>query len=115
MADRHTLTSERRAVMSNADDILNRLNALEAENRKLREQLSGKPPEKEITTHVSMWKGHPVIRFEGNFRPFSLGLKKASIVLEKLDDVKFFVDNNRQHVASAPDDDDSSQVPPRSA
>jgi hypothetical protein len=97
--------------MTSNDDILARLNALEEENRRLRAQAAGTSQPKETTTHVTMWKGHPVIRFEGAFKPFSLGLKKASIVLEKLDDVRFFVQNNRQHLEGAPDAD---RMPPKS-
>jgi len=93
--------------MSEMDEIHRRLNQLESENEQLKQQLratatAAKP--KVTTTFVAMWQGHPVIRFEGNFRPFGLGLKKAAIVLEKIDDVKHFVENNKQHLHTAPDD-----------
>ncbi|MEX0727264.1 MAG: hypothetical protein WD065_13405 [Planctomycetaceae bacterium] len=94
--------------MSSNDEILRRLKELEAENAQLRRHINlpGKTETKPTTTHVAMWKGHPVIRFEGAFRPFGLGLRKAAIILEKIDDVRFFVDNNRQHIAGAPDGDE---------
>ena len=95
--------------MSENDEILRRLKALEEENLRLKKQLQTTETPIEVkptTTHVTLWKGHPVIRFEGPFRPFSLGLRKASVVLEKIDDVRFFVENNQQHLAAASDHDD---------
>ena len=87
----------------NDQDILRRLKDLERENARLKNIVSGSPV-KETITHVSMYKGHPVITFSGAFRPFTLGVRKASIVLEKLAEVKHFVENNRKHIASGSDD-----------
>lgn len=85
-------------------DILRRLKDLERENERLKKIVSGNPV-KETTTHVSMYKGHPVITFSGAFRPFTIGIRKASVVLEKLEDVKHFVDNNKKHLKTATDDE----------
>lgn len=85
-------------------NILRRIQDLERENERLKKIVSGSPV-KETTTHVSMYKGHPVITFSGAFRPFTIGLRKASILLEKLDDVKHFVDNNKKHLKTATDEE----------
>lgn len=93
--------------MPDPNDLVQRIEALEAENMRLRQLHGLKDPnaKKPTTSHITMYKGHPVIQFEGAFRPFALGLKKASIVLEKIDDVRFFVENNKARLSTAPDDD----------
>jgi len=91
--------------MSN-DDILARLQKLEEENRQLRAQMEGNSvaPVKATTTYVDIWKGNPVLRLDGNFRPFGIGLKNASIILECIDAVKMFVEQNKSRLASATDE-----------
>lgn len=90
--------------MSTNEEILKRLAALEAENAKLKSQVgSAGPPVKPTMTYVTTYKGHPLLRFEGNFRPFGLGLKKCSLVLERLEDVRYFVESNKNLLASAPE------------
>jgi hypothetical protein len=92
----------------NQEEILRRLTDLERENQRLRQQVqSGQPEKKETTTHVGMYKGRPVISFEGAFRPFTLGIRKASVVLEKITEVQHFVENNKHHLAG----DDGSSGP----
>lgn len=93
--------------MNTPADAQRQLEELRAENDRLRRQVAGQSANhaRETTTRVDLWKGHPVLRFDGNFRPFSIGLKKASIILQKLDDVRFFVENNRSRIAQAPDED----------
>lgn len=92
--------------MSDYETLAKRLQQLEEENQRLKRQVTPteKPP-KPLTTHVSMFKGRPVITFEGPFRPFSFGLKKASAILQKIDDVKFFVQNNINHLNASTDGD----------
>ncbi len=91
--------------MADNDELLRRIQALEAENAKLRHAVGGKDAPKQTTATIGMWKGFPIITFEGNFRPFSIGLKKAAVILDKLDDVRFFVSNNQNRIATAPDED----------
>lgn len=88
----------------NEQDILKRLKELEKENQNLRKAVEGAAKPKETTTHVGMYKGHPIITFEGNFRPFSLGVRKASIVLERVADLEHFVKNNQKF--NKPDEDE---------
>jgi len=90
--------------MAEKDELLRQIKALEAENAKLKQATSGKDTSKKTTATIGMWKGFPVIQFEGNFRPFSIGLKKAAVILEKIDDVRLFVSSNQNRLASAPDD-----------
>jgi hypothetical protein len=94
-----------------SDDILRRLEELEKENLRLRKFVGSGAGEKKTETVVSLFKGHPVITFTGPFRPFTLGIRKASIVLEKLEDVKHFVENNKKHLKSGKDDPDVPTQP----
>jgi hypothetical protein len=97
----HTSPQGGRAV-SEIDNLKKRLTALEQENARLRK---GSGPPKETVTVAGSYKGFPVLRFEGPFRPLTIGLKKLSVSLEKLEDVRFFVENNRHKLARTPDDD----------
>jgi len=90
-------------------DIQRRIEALEKENQRLKDIVAGGLPKpKEITTHVDMFKGHPVITFSGPFRPFTIGLRKASVILLKIDAVKHFVENNKSHLANVGQDEPDS-------
>lgn len=86
------------------DDLKRRLAALEQENARLRKAPSGK---RETVTVAKMFKGNPVLMFEGQFKPFGIGLKKAMAILEKLDDVRFFVENNKHKLSRAADHDET--------
>jgi hypothetical protein len=47
---------------------------------------------KTIYCSIGDYKGHPMISFEGGGgRPFSIGLKKAAVVLASLDHIRDFV------------------------
>ena len=94
--------------MTDTESILRRLEELERENQKLKAKIADNEPQpKETTSHVSMFKGHPIITFSGPFRPFSIGLKKASVILEKIDDVRYFVENNKKYLGVAGDEEPS--------
>ena len=97
--------------MNNEQDILRRLDELERENQRLRKLAGDAAGPKKTETVVSMFKGHPVITFTGAFRPFTLGLRKASVVLEKIEEVKHFVANNKQHLAKTGYDDAEPPAP----
>ena len=94
--------------MTSNYNFLRRLHDLEEENSRLRRQLkaTGQPDPNTVTTHVSMRNGLPVMRFEGAFRPFGIGLRKASIILDKIDDMRLFVESNKQYLADALDPDE---------
>lgn len=78
-------------MSSEIDELRRRLKQLEEENRALRE---GKPFRRSdtVTTRIAMYKNHPVITLEGSSRPFSLGIRKASAIVEKIDDLVAFVE-----------------------
>ena len=71
--------------MPSEDDLRNQLEKLRQENLKLKDQLQEKSTfnttKKVIRYSYGSYKGHPVITFEGPGRPFSIGLKKASVIL----------------------------------
>ena len=81
------------------DNTAERLKKLEEENRRLQSLLaaksSGAAPTKSTTTYVDLWQGKPILRFDGEFKPFGIGWKKASVILECIDALKFFVENNK--------------------
>ena len=52
------------------------------------------PSAKETTITLSEYKGHPVVKFEGNFRPFNLGFGKIRAVLEMADRLKKVMDEH---------------------
>lgn len=98
--------------MTNEEDILRRLGELERENLRLR-KLAGESVEpKKTETYVSMFKGRPVITFTGAFRPFTIGLRKAAIVIEKIEDIKHFVTNNKKYMAAIGEDTEDPPIAP---
>ena len=92
-------------------DVLRRLDELEKENLRLRKLVGPSAGPKKTETYVAMYKGRPTVTFTGPFRPFTLGIRKASVVLEKLDDLKHFVENNKQYLKSGEDDPEHPQSP----
>ena len=90
--------------MNEEDDLKRRIQELERENSRLREKAVAQSPT--ITTRVPTYKGHPVITFEGSFRPFSFGVRKAAAILERIDDVVAFVEAHPATQPSGPDRDD---------
>ena len=87
--------------MADFETMRKRLEELEKENARLKGQRILKKAD--IKAVVGSFKGHPVIKFEGPFKPFTLGLKKSWIVLQKLDDIRAFVEQNKEQLASAAD------------
>jgi hypothetical protein len=85
-------------------ELRTQLEELRQENRKLKVQLQEKTllntSLKTIRYTIGSYKGHPVITFEGIGRPFSIGLKKASVLLACHNEIARFVD---QHNATLSD------------
>ena len=52
-------------------------------------------PGKVIHVSIGEYKGYPTISFDGVGRPFSLGLKKAAVVLQCEELIRDFVATNR--------------------
>ena len=42
------------------------------------------------------FRGHPVLRFTGMFRPFTLGLSKCRAILKTIEKIKSFVETHEK-------------------
>ena len=60
--------------------------------RELEEELARMKGEVVITEEE--YKGHPVLRFSGAFRPFSLGVSKCKVILKSFDQIKSFIEKH---------------------
>lgn len=58
--------------------------------RELEEELARIKGQVVITEEI--FKGHPVLRFSGAFRPFSLGVSKCKLILKSTDKIRAFVE-----------------------
>ena len=101
--------------MGQDEDIKKRLEALERENRSLREAIAhGASSNKTIRCTVGEYMGHPTIKFETGGRPFSLGLRKAAIVLRCIEYVKKVVTQHNGEIKDCEvvdgDDDSHSDI-----
>ena len=43
------------------------------------------------------FRGHPVLRFTGMFRPFTLGLNKCRAILKSIETIKGFVEKHEKN------------------
>jgi hypothetical protein len=48
----------------------------------------------EVVITEEEYKGHPVLRFSGAFRPFSLGMSKCKVILKSFDRIKSFIEKH---------------------
>ena len=70
--------------------LLERLQALEAENEKLKKGQIESPAH--LVVVETDYKGHPMLEFRrGNARPFSMGVKKLEAIQEGWDEVERFL------------------------
>jgi len=70
--------------------LLERLQALEAENAKLKDASIQSPAH--LVVVETEYKGHPMLEFRpGNARPFSMGVKKLEAVQEGWEQVEKFL------------------------
>lgn len=86
-------------------EILKRLKALEEENARLRKGTSSTAV-KPLTVTESEYMGHPTLTFEGPCKPFTIGLKKLSIIKQGLPQVENFLARHSKNngVKSSVDD-----------
>jgi hypothetical protein len=83
--------------MDREEEMRARLEELERENERLKSKLAAGPDAKiPSSATISLYQGKPVIRFAGSFKPFGFGLQKAKVILNHLEDIKFFVENNER-------------------
>lgn len=83
--------SNPRRIMRNDVALQKRIEELERENRALRHAASQPGKRNAIVVTESSYQGHPTISFDGPGRPFTLGLRKAAVVLYCLEEVRQFV------------------------
>ncbi len=69
-------------------EMMKRLKALEEENAKLKKAYTPSAP---LTVTESEYNGYPTLTFEGPCKPFSLGVKKLSIVKQGWPQIEAFL------------------------
>lgn len=84
--------------MKDEDELRKRIEALEQENQALREAASRPGKRNIIVLTEGSYQGHPTINFDGAGRPFTLGLRKAAVVLYCADHVKRFVNRHKGEI-----------------
>ena len=53
-------------------------------------------------TEIGEYKGNPMISIHGGMRPFGFGFRKAELILEVIDDIKVFVEDQRKKRSENP-------------
>lgn len=84
--------------MKDEDDLKKNIEALERENRALRDAVSNPAKRNVIIVSEGSYQGHPTITFEAAGRPFTLGLRKAAVVLYYTEQVKQFVSRHAAEI-----------------
>lgn len=84
--------------MNDEDELRKKIEALENENRALRNAVSRPGKRNVIVVTEGIYQGHPTISFEAGGRPFTLGLRKASVVLYCADLVKKFIGRHNAEI-----------------
>lgn len=80
-------------------EILKRLKALEDENARLRKATVSNVI-KPVTVTEGEYMGHPTLSFEGPCKPFTIGLKKLSIIKEVWPQVELFLERQSKSTTS---------------
>lgn len=77
--------------MTTNDEMLKKLRELEKENERLKKA-------QEIDTNLRVvegeYRGHPILTFHGPFRPFTLGVRKLSIIKQNWPEVENFLNRH---------------------
>lgn len=84
--------------MNEEDDLKKKIEALEKENRALRDAVTNPSKRNVIIVSEGSYQGHPTITFEAGGRPFTLGLRKASVVLYCREHVQRFVSRHKGEI-----------------
>ena len=85
-------------------EMMKRLKALEEENAKLKKKAYSQSAP--LTVTESEYKGHPTLVFEGPCKPFSLGVKKLSLVKQGWPQVEAFLKKHAKLESNTSDFDD---------
>lgn len=88
-------------------EILKRLKELEEENVKLRKGTISSAT-KPLTLTESSYNGYPTLIFEGPFKPFTLGMKKLTVLKQAWPQVVLFLERQAKNTTgkALPDCDD---------
>lgn len=81
--------------MQDPEALRKKIEELERENQSLREAARNPGKHNVIVITEGTYQGHPTITFEAGGRPFTLGLRKASVVLYCTEYVKRFVSRHK--------------------
>ena len=84
--------------MQPEDELKKKIEALEQENRALRDAVSHPGRRNVIVVSEGSYQGHPTITFEAGGRPFTLGLRKAAVVLFCSERIKEFVSRHKAEI-----------------
>ena len=86
--------------MKNEEELRKKIEDLENENRALRDAVTRPLGRRNvIVVTEGSYQGHPTMSFEAsNGRPFTLGLRKAAIVLYCAEQVKRFVTEHKGEI-----------------
>jgi hypothetical protein len=84
--------------MNTEDDLRKKIEALEQENKTLREATTRRGKADAVVITEGSFKGHPTITFEAGGRPFTLGVRKAAVVLRCVDEVRRFVSRHNAEI-----------------
>ena len=85
--------------MKDEDDLKKKIEALEQENRALRDAASRPGKRNIIVVSEGSYEGHPIIIIEPTSgRPFKMGLHKASLALHCIEQVKQFVTRHNAEI-----------------
>ena len=88
--------------MTTSDELRAQLERLRQENHELKTRLkddTNKKHQRVIRYAFGSYRGHPIVTFEGIGRPFSIGLKKASVILACQRELEEFVNINNAALA----------------
>jgi SPX domain protein involved in polyphosphate accumulation len=87
---------------TNTLELMKRLEALEAENKRLKEKTGDAPAKLEIKE--TEFKGHPMLEFKkGNSRPFSMSVKKLTAIHEGWEQVQAFLKKHNAILSDNPE------------
>lgn len=90
-----------------AQEVLERLRALEEENTRLR-AASRQKADAKLTVIEGEYNGFPTLTFQGPFRQFTLGLKKLHVIKEAWPEIESFLQRQSKDSSRgvSPDDGD---------
>ena len=85
-------------AMKDEDELKKKIESLEQENRTLRDVVSRPGKRNVIVVSEGSYQGHPTITFDAGGRPFTMGLRKAAVMLHCAENVKRFVSRHKAEI-----------------